>query len=325
MINDNILMYPPDLNERRYISFDFYAPEFSKDIVQSLLGLVDAAFTAGQGEFEAAAGKVADSAKKGANAFVKIFENSKSRISFTKNSKNEIEAHGDLGTRNVQKNDDTYKGSIFLPLANTLNESMSNNYSPVKGTVANLLDAVGAGEDGIAQKALNEISKFTGTRTLLTNPDKTQLYTGSEPRSLNLSWVLQPNNKEEAHKILDIVRTFKKFSSPETQAAKALLLAPYFCTITFNNAKLDDTLRYNDMVISNIELAYGTSGNMEMFSDGMIKQITLTITLNEIKMKTMEDWKSEDNRKKVRKSGAPLNNLFDYEGWSTEDIEEFQK
>jgi len=332
-INEDILIYPDDLSKKRYISFDFYAPEFAKDVIDGLIGIIDAGTTALAGDTDVAKTKALKSVTKIADSFVNVFEQSKKRFKVVKQKDGSIAVTGDVATTNLQKDFTTYKGSIFLPVPNSLGESITNNWDEQSGTVSTLLNLIPGAE--IAQKALTEISKFTGTRGSLINPDKTQSYTGSTPRSLDFEWTLLPNSREEAATILKIIRTLKRFSSPETQAAKALLLAPYFCTITFNNKHLDDTTRYNDMVITGIDVGYGV-GNMEMFSDGMVKQISLSIKMVERRVNTMEDWQEQDSRDKKRVAGNSLSQLFgqgtndeiaagiDSDGFSNADLAEFE-
>jgi len=316
----DLLIFPDDLNEKRYISFDFYAPEFAKEVVGALSGVLDAgitlvsAATGNGGTVSGAVGTAVTAAKSGASALGKAFDKSAARFTISKDSSGNSSISGDIATQGIEKSSKTYKGTIFLPISNSLSEGLSNDYDGNSGgAAANILGKA----SGVAD-VLNEVSTFTGTRSLLINPDFVQNYKGSGLRSLDLEWTLMPNNQQETKKILEIINTFKKFSSPETQAAKALLLSPYFCVVTFNNPILDDSLRLEEMVITSIDVNYGGGmSNMEMFSDGMVKQITLSVKLGERRMKTMEDWaESRESREfdKVRNAGG----LFDQASFTEE-------
>jgi len=317
----DLLIFPDDLNEKRYISFDFYSPDFAKEVVAALTGLVDAAVTGidaatgGDSTGAQALSKGTSSLKKGASALGKVFKDASNRFSVVKDKGGGVSIEGDLGSAGIEKSTRTYKGSIFLPISNSLSENISQTYDGDGGAVASIL---GATVGDSANSIMANVSAFTGTRSLLINPDLVQKYKGTSLRALDLEWTLMPNNQKESEKILKIINTFKKFSSPETQAAKALLLSPYFCVVTFNNPILDDSMRLEEMVITSIDVSYGGGmSNMEMFGDGMVKQITLSVKLGERRMKTMEDWaQSKESREydKVRNAGG----VFDQEAFQSE-------
>lgn len=301
LISD-INIYPSDLSKDRYIAFDFYSPDLSKSVIGGIEDIFKYGVQTitGKSTITSSISKTADTLMGGVNTGSKII---KSQFSKRFNINSDSSISGDVSTSKIEENMKSYRGSIFMPLTNGITESISNSYAEERGAVSSLLDSV-VGSDSMANKIMGGMAKFTGTRSIISNPDLVQTYKGASNRSIILAWTLMPNSKDEAEKILKILRLFKKYSAPELQAANALLLAPYFCKVTINNKILDETLRYEEMVIESIQSDIGSSGAMELFWDGMPKEININIKLLERRMKTMEDWEEEDNR--IQRKGDPL-------------------
>jgi len=322
-------IFPNDLSKQNYIAFDFYSPDLGKNIVTALTSVVDAGvqFATGKGNPKVSLEKAGSSSKavgnKVANAFSK-------RVNASANGK----ASADLDSAAIDANAKTYKDSIFMPLTNGIAESISNEYLQGQGVVSNLMSkAMDMGGDFSVSNALSGMAKFTGSRALLTNPDKVQEYKGTGLRSLSLAWIISPQSKEETKTILNIIRLFKLYSAPELQLANALLLAPYFCKVTLTNELLNEVLRYEEMMIQTVNITYGSGGAMEIFEDGMPKEINLTLELVERRMKTMEDWQDKSNIKE--REGDPLKpptfggydakTGLDVDGFSRSDNAEFNE
>ena len=300
-------VFPQNLSKTRYISFNFYDSNFTDDIKQVVVDLV------------------AYSAKGanhliGTNAFTEGLKSSASTVSKTLASFNlhdnniydfagevvkrvtEKEAKGGnsltdatkaqfsdgLNARSAIKNG-IFKFAIYLPLVNGMREQNSQNYSPQDGIVAS---TVGQMLPKSVSGALTNIGNFFGARTLMTNPDYVQTYQGASLRAFVLSWVLMPNSKEEARAIFNIVRQFKRASSPQRTAGGAGLLPPLFCQVEFQNEIIEDSLRMEEMVIQGIAVNYSESGFMETFRDGVPKAIMLEISINERRMRDESDWAS---------------------------------
>lgn len=292
-----INIFPLDLSPRSYMSFDFYAPEFEKSILKSVEGLFTSGvqLVSGSTDIGTAISNAGQNIVNAGNTVINAFTSRYKSVG-------SVSSVG-VNTRAIVANKSSYKNSIFMPLTNGITETINNQYSESSGAVASLLNQV-IGPDSKANAVTTGMANFTGTRALLTNPDVVQTYKGSGLRSVVMSWTLMPKNDLEAKKILKIIRLFKRYASPELQGMKALLLAPYFCKITLTNKLLDGTLRYEEMVIESVQTDYGSSGAMEVFSDGIPKEINLSIKMNERRMKTMEDWDTTDKR--LARIGDPL-------------------
>lgn len=286
------VIFPNDLSPKRYISFDFYAPELGSEIVSAAGSAVQAVSQGISGNTSGALKSAAAAGDNIVNTLDVVKNSFTERFSVDENGKVE----GNVASTNIKMDAKTYRGTIFMPLTNGINEALNNSYSEEQGAVSSLLGNI-AGPNSMAGKIMGDMAKFTGTRALLSNPDAVQTYKGTGLRMVVMTWSLMPRNFEEAEQITKIVRLFKRYASPETQAAQALLLAPPFCQITITNPILDDALRYEEMNIESVTVDYGVSGAMETFSDGMLKEINLNVKFIERRMKTYDDWAEKDNRK----------------------------
>lgn len=288
-------VYPEDLNTRSYVSFDFYGPDFARQIIDAIEGLFQAGvqlFTS-KGDASATLSAVGDNVKSAADVITNTFSK---RFSITADGK----LKGDVSSGDVIKDGSSWMGSIYLPLTNAVNENISNRYTEETGVVASLIDTVFG--DSVANKALSNVARFTGTRAVLINPDVVQSYRGTGLRSIGFTWNLMAKNSKEAKQIMNIIKLFKTYSAPELKTANALLLAPPFCKITFTNEKMQDSMRYKEMMIDSVQVDYGSSGSFETFKDGVPKEITLTVRFVERRMMTIKDW---DGGKK-QKYGDPI-------------------
>jgi len=260
---------PIDLDGNRYISLDFYSPDFSSDIIES----IQEYFTDSDKTITETGSEILQSFTEQSKKFKEILKSDSNR---------------DATTPEIEKNSKTYKGSLYMPLPNELATTQNHSWQSQEGVVANILDSIG-GVKSTANNALGQAAKLTGTRQTLINPDYVQQYSGSELRGLSLNWTILPRSAEEAKTTMNVVRLLQQMSSPEKQVSGTLLTAPPFCVIEFVNDKLQDSTRLFGMVITTVNISY-KGANMEMFSDGMPKQIDISLSLSERKMKTFHDW-----------------------------------
>lgn len=312
-------VFPQDLSKTRYISFNFYDSNFTDEIKAVAVDLV--AYSAkGANTFV------------GTNAFTEGLKTSASVVSKTLSSfhlndndiydfagdvvdrvtKKDAEAGNNLTNATKQEfakgfnarsaiENGIFKFAIYLPLVNGMREQNSQNYSPQDGIVASTMGQL---LPKSVSGALSNIGNFFGARTLMTNPDYVQTYQGASLRAFVLSWVLMPNSKEEARAIFNIVRQFKRASSPQRTAGGAGLLPPLFCQVQFQNEIIEDSLRMEEMVIQGISINYSESGFMETFRDGVPKAIMLEVSINERRMRDESDWVSSKDTESNVQSGT---------------------
>jgi len=295
-----IVKFPSNLGSKRYIAFDFFSPDFEKDIGDGFKKL----FTGSTG---LDAGKIKTGITQVTTAFGKQLKKVKDRASTS------------VISQDIMKDTDSYIASIFLPLPNSISEVSQNSYEDSDGIVSNIINSMTSAAGKLAGKSdfsmdkimsnIQQVGTYTGTRTLSLNPDKIQTFKGTSLRQLDLSWVFLPSSTDERDDILKIVRLFKKYAAPTTEGAGSLLLSPSFCEVTFTNPYLDDSLRFDEMVIDSVNITWG-GANMETFSDGMVKQVEFSLKLLERRVKTAENWSEIRTGNNVRDASDPLVKLI---------------
>lgn len=194
----------------------------------------------------------------------------------------------------------TSMGAVVLPIPAQLNDESSHSWntdtSIVSTVLNNAVSTATAGLSGMARDAgsLGKIAEslasgvtldkilatgamLTGRRKPLIDPGYFQNYTGSQPRSFNLSWVLIPQNSDDSKAIHNIIITLKKWASPSKAIAGVVMLSPYFFNIQFSNPIISEMMKMDNCVCTGVDCSYSS----QVFPDGMPKQINLTLRLNE--------------------------------------------
>lgn len=193
----------------------------------------------------------------------------------------------------------TVVDTIVLPLPNTLNDNQTHSWSTdtglsgkagdaLKSKIGNKLKIKGFG--GLADTATAISSAQIGIRKPLFNPGYFQNYSGSTPRSFTMDWDLIPANTDEAESIIGIIMKIKQYSSPSKDSYGVSLLAPHYFSIDVSNKWVSAAIDLERVVISNFAVNYGADGHMQQTSDGMPKFMNISITFNEVDMKTQEDY-----------------------------------
>ena len=198
----------------------------------------------------------------------------------------------DLGNGNTAPR--TLAGTIKLPVPNNIQESLQHSYDEEGGWVDDIAKAVlgDTGQSAIsaATKTAAVIAKKTGARSYTYDQNRIAMYKTSAFRQITLQWTLVPNNEMDTQKIKDIVKTFKKYSSPQSVAKKTILRSPHFFKIVFPNQYLDKSLQFWDVVVTDITVEYNPGGSMEMTHDKAPKAVNLSVTFKDREPKLYEDW-----------------------------------
>jgi hypothetical protein len=286
---DNIYAYPSDIRDAKYDSRRVTITIMKPHQVSSAGAAYEAAV---------------DSFKKGTDFIVKEAE-----------SILDIKANQDASSKALEGES---MGTIVLPLPNTFSDSQNHSWSTETGILGTIggnimntspsdvvgkalgkvggkLAAAGSGivdqTKGIsADKMIGSASSAAGLRKPLIDPGYFQNYTGSEPRSFNMSFDLIPNNPKEANDIIMIIMKLKQFSSPSKMVGGVSLMAPYYFNIEISNPYISAMAKFDRVVLKNITVDYGTDGAMQQFGDGIPKQMSMNLAWQEVDMTTMEDY-----------------------------------
>jgi hypothetical protein len=194
-----------------------------------------------------------------------------------------------------------FKGSIYLPLPNSLSEALSNNYSEQQGWINDaaefgskfLPDSVEKAVGGI-QKVSAGYAKATGSREIKFYENKIQMFNGSNFRTISLTWRLVPNNRTESKIIHDIVKQIKTWGTPESVAGKILIKEPHFFELEFvsKDHVLNKALNFCEVVLTDISVDYVSGGKMEMYEDSLPKYIDVSMTFRDRMPKLANEWEA---------------------------------
>ena len=270
--------FPDGLSDNRYIIFKIYdtsAGDPNIAIVNAASGLIDGAKAAFSGTGDALS-TIATSVGLAGNTVMDTAEDLLTKFD-------------DLGNPALAE---IWKDNLYLPLPNELAETLAHGYSEEAGFAQSLPIAGGliSGAGNFAKTASSHISKGTGRQALIYNENKLAMFTGSEFRTISLSWTLIANNPTEAKNIQTIITKLKAYSSPQAVAGKMLLRAPYFVRLDFPNKIINQAMQFKETVMTGIEVNYAVSGHMETFVDDMPKTISLSITFKDREPKTLQAW-----------------------------------
>lgn len=191
------------------------------------------------------------------------------------------------------------------------------------------------------------MSLMAGSRKALVNPGYFQNYTSSTPRTFEFSYTFYSRNRDEALTVLNIIRSFKMYSSPTSEvdykndiiaytgtggsntndqatikgsddksinpnesiltnvsylanyANKKMTKSfgymgqPNYWKISFSNSYIDRLLKLDYVVCTSVNVMYGNGSKLEVYSDGIPKVITLSLSFAEVKLKMREDFSAE--------------------------------
>lgn len=217
------------------------------------------------------------------------------------------------------------QGSITLPLPSSFSDDLSHSWNESNGPMKEIMDIVKGAVKSVGNatgkfigeiKGLSKIGKAaeniisngidigekltdivnlassqTGHRYYIDNPDYTQKYGGTKPRSFSFKWDLMPNNIQEAKVILNIINALKKYSSPEEY--HGTLISPYFFKIQFTNQKLHYLVSPSILVLTKVETNFGSQGIYTTL-DGNPKSISISLDFSEVKAPNQNSFSNDE-------------------------------
>jgi len=220
---------------------------------------------------------IVDEAKEKANEVQKIIKNSGDLWAQGKKV-SDIDTTGSVeNTKKIRQGDPIY--ACCLPLPNEFLDTQNHNWQADQSLLSEFANDFKL--TGMANKGLANLSHMFGFRKPMVDPGLFQNYTGSTPRGFSMNFDFIPNNHQEAKNIMNIILNLKKFSLPKSVSDGVALLAPFTFEIEIGNDYLKKLINMNDVVITGITVNYGADGNMQMFSNGIPKHITMQLDIAE--------------------------------------------
>lgn len=235
--------------------------------------------------------------------------------------------------------DDSIVAQITLPLPNQLSDSQDHTWENEMGLVGRAGKALmGQSLGGIASSiggsgkiasavsgaigamdftmdtAVGYASHAAGTRKPIANPGFWQNYTGSTPRRFALSYEFLPESQEEATTIRDIILLFKMYASPSKSAmGSAVLMAPYYFRILISNTYVSQMFNMNSVVITSVQVDYGSDGSMQLFNDGFPKMITMSLQMQETSLALADNYANSYGASSTSTSSTSSIDLSNFE------------
>lgn len=179
-------------------------------------------------------------------------------------------------------------GTATLPIPNNIVDNTTHNWNVTSGLTEDMNNAVESAIGG--GKIFNATKKVLDRSGVHIDPHYQQTYEGTAPRNFDCEWVFIPQNSGEAQVLIDMIRSFKAWASPEPYAA-IFVKQPCHWTITVSS-KIQSMMNFKNMVCTSIGVNYTPGGYAEAFEDGFPKQINLSMSFSERNIATRKDWEN---------------------------------
>lgn len=128
---------------------------------------------------------------------------------------------------------------------------------------------------------------------LVRNPHMTTVFDGVKPREFTFSWRLSPKTSSEADEIATMIDEIKRYMHPALTYGGFAYEYPYLAEVEFLGASssLSTLPRVGKSFISGMSVNNLTQGTPAFYTDGRPVTIDLTLSFNEVNVKTREDFK----------------------------------
>jgi hypothetical protein len=178
--------------------------------------------------------------------------------------------------------------SIALYMPETLSFTNSADYdnsitlASAAGALPLIGDVVSKLTGGLDNQALRLALNKAG---YVFNPQKQLLFQGIEFRQFSMSFTFTPYSAKEAQEVKEIIKLFRKWSSPQKAAAAGGMFwnppAIFGVEFLFNNSQNLNIPKLKDCVIESVEVNYAPNG-WAAHGDGAPVQTNVTLQLQEI-------------------------------------------
>lgn len=205
---------------------------------------------------------------------------------------------------------------ITLPLPGSLSDSQSHEWkadsyqAPIGKLTSSISKKVGGkkGEKAIETftnvlQSGGAITNFMGVRKPILNPGYFQNYTTSGLRSFSFSFTFIAESQSEAKSIIEIIKAFKRYSSPSKWAGKFVLLSPFTWMINVSNGVVNELISLRECVCTSVAVTYGND-KFDCFEDGMPKKITLALNFSECSLQYADNYSNTENVENVNTSNT---------------------
>lgn len=169
----------------------------------------------------------------------------------------------------------TIGSSFGLPVPNAISDATNviwrdENDASVMGTLANqaLTNA--------SPKVKSEVQKASGKAF---EKHAAMMFSGVSAKTFTYTWDLSPRNADEAGMIESIINEFTDASLPALEVGGELMKFPDMVKITVKGLR---NLHYLPCVINTVNVEYAPDGLFQMYSDGHVPNMRLSVSFTEI-------------------------------------------
>lgn len=182
----------------------------------------------------------------------------------------------------------TPRGSVFLPLSETMTDNQTINWETEEGIGAkNIFELATKSGLNFIRNLTGTYSKFIETRAGKTINDLQSLSFGlTNFREWGLTFKLLPKGQRDSQRLAEVIQFFKQNSIADFLGS--VIDYPSFFTIkvhfpTGESGKLfNQLLIFKTSVITNIGIQYIPEGNPAFYRDGAPTQVVMDISLREL-------------------------------------------
>lgn len=185
--------------------------------------------------------------------------------------------------------------TIILPIPQSIQDNFGVNWEMANNQIIQSVLEQAAKDTGMTWtgfgKAMLESGQgifgnvarpFTGYSA---NPRKQAIFHAPEHRVFNFDFIFTPTTEKEAEQVVEILRSFKKFSAPGKSENGAMLKFPKEFVVSFKNVKGFPEI--DSCVCLGVSSNY-TTASLQLLKSGHSVQITMSLTLQEVTLRTEE-------------------------------------
>lgn len=202
----------------------------------------------------------------------------------------------------------------MLPAGDGFLDSLINGVSNAPGAIMDIMKRAGnyaySVAPGLAEKikstnpanilaltpglSENQFGRAAQLQTgLVRNPHMTTIFDGVKLREFTFSWRMSPKTSAEADELATLIDEIKRYMHPEITYGGFAYEYPYLAEVEFIGAasSLSTLPRVGKSFISGMSVNNLTQGTPAFYTDGRPVTVDLTLSFNEINVKTREDFK----------------------------------
>lgn len=194
-----------------------------------------------------------------------------------------------LVSTNFQRAKTDLSSTISLYMPETLNFQYGADYSDITlASAAESAPIVGSAARAITGVLGSDFAKLGLNKAgYAFNPQAQMLFNGINFRSYSFSYTFTPRSSQEAEKVQEIIKTFRRFAAPKivTEAAGFFFRPPgtFKLKFMFNGQENLNVNRVAESVLEAVEVNYAPNG-WSAHNDGKPTQIQMNLSFKEIEL-----------------------------------------